>query len=109
MAFDDADNLVLRLLADIRHEIGDLRREVRDIRRDNQDLLGFVRDRASQTDRRLLDIEATMLRVGDDISFLIKTEVGGRMAGFGSRIETRLEEALSASGLGVITDNDRPD
>ena len=83
---DQPDNVVLRLLRDIRREMTDQRA-----------LLLALVEQGQRLERRMGELERRISEIKDDIEIMLKAELMGRMGNFEARFETRLEEIEAAT------------
>lgn len=89
----------------------DIRRGQRELAEGLRDLAEIVRRQGTRADARFAELEKTMLQVRDEIELTVKMEVGGRMAGFETRLEARQEEVLTRieGTFGSVNGEDKPD
>jgi hypothetical protein len=83
---DQPENIVLRLLRDIRREMTDQRT-----------LLLALVEQGQRLERRITETR-------DDIELMLKAELMGRMGNFEARFEARLEALEATVGLAGDTD-----
>ena len=77
---ESPDNLVPRLLRDIRREMTDQRT-----------LLLAIVDQGHRLERRMGEMARNITETKDDIELMLKAELMGRMGNFESRFEDRLD------------------
>jgi hypothetical protein len=78
---DQSENVVLRLLRDIRREMTDQRA-----------LLLALVEQGQRLERRMGELERRISEIKDDIEIMLKAELMGRMGNFETRFEQRLDD-----------------
>jgi hypothetical protein len=78
---DQSENVVLRLLRDIRREMTDQRA-----------LLLALVEQGQRLERRMGELERRISEIKDDIELMLKAELMGRLGNFETRFEQRLDD-----------------
>lgn len=88
MSDEQPENVVLRLLREMRREMTDQRA-----------LLLALVEQGQRLERRMGEMARNITETRDDIELMLKAELMGRMGNFEARFDARLEALEAASGL----------